>query len=77
MPSKLIDPLAITMPLVADEPAYEGQPGGETNLDWCNQEVARLRAKGDPARVERRGRLCWVTRAKERTAKADGKAAVK
>ena len=76
MPSKLIDPRAITSPLVAGEPAYDFKPLGQTNLDWCNQEVARLASKGDTARVERRGRLCWVTRAKAK-AKDNGKVAGK
>lgn len=76
MASKLIDPRAITSPLVADEPAYEGPDFSSiSNLQWCEAEVARLASKGDTARVERRGRLCWVTRSKERTAKDNGKAA--
>ena len=74
MASKLVDPLAITMPLVAEDPAYEGPDFyGVSNLQWCEAECARLASKDDQARVERRGRLCWVTRAKERTAKDNGR----
>ena len=41
------DPIAITIPLIADAPAYDDQPLGPTNLQWCERELARIHAKGD------------------------------
>ena len=41
------DPIAITIPLIADAPAYDDQPRGMTNLQWCERELARIHAKGD------------------------------
>lgn len=70
------DPIAITIPLIADAPAYDDQPLGMTNLQWCERELARIHAKGDiQPRLVQVGRRCWITRAKERTAKDNGKAA--
>ena len=59
------DPIAITIPLIADAPAYDDQPLGMTNLQWCERELARIHAKGDtqPLLVTV-GRRCWITRAK-------------
>ena len=69
------DPIAITIPLIADAPAYDDQPRGITNLQWCERELARIHAKGDTQpRLVTVGRRCWITRAK---AKAKAKAAVK
>jgi len=55
------DPIAITIPLIADAPAYDDQPLGMTNLQWCERELARIHAKGNrqphlrtPAQATRR-----------------------
>ena len=59
------DPIAITIPLIADAPAYDDQPLGMTNLQWCERELARIHAKGDTQpRLVTVGRRCWITRAK-------------
>ena len=64
------DPIAITIPLIADAPAYDDQPLGMTNLQWCERELARIHAKGDrQPRLVQVGRRCWITRAKAKAKK--------
>ncbi len=64
------DPIAITIPLIADAPAYDDQPRGMTNLQWCERELARIHAKGDrQPRLVRVGRRCWITRAQAKAKK--------
>lgn len=64
------DPRAITITLIADAPAYDDQPLGMTNLQWCERELARIHAKGDrQPRLVRVGRRCWITRARARKTK--------
>ena len=65
------DPIAITIPLIADAPAYDDKPHGPTNLQWCERELARIHAKGDrQPRLVHVGRRCWITRAKAKAKKA-------
>ena len=53
------DPNAITIPLIADAPAYADRPTGMTNLQWCERELARIHAKGDrQPRLVHVGRRC-------------------
>jgi hypothetical protein len=66
MTSKLLDKDAITVPLIADAPAYDDQPRGITNFEWCVREGERINGKGDSVRLITRGRLCWLSRAPER-----------